>query len=68
METFAENINHIMTEQFGLQVLDSGFYQYIKEAVSKCNSEGEALSLFRNRLGMEGKLLLRLLFLDKGDN
>ena len=57
-----------MTEQFGLQVLDSGFYQYIKEAVSKCNSESEALSLFRNRLGMEGKLLLRLLFLDKGDN
>lgn len=31
-------------------------------------SESEALSLFRNRLGMEGKLLLRLLFLDKGDN
>ena len=68
LETFAENINHIMTEQFGLQVLDSGFYQYIKEAVSKCNSESEALRLFRNRLGMEGKLLLRLLFLDKGDN
>lgn len=68
LETFAENINQIMTEQFGLQVLDSGFYQYIKEAVRKCNSEHEAMSLFRNRLGMEGQLLLRLLFLDKGNN
>lgn len=68
LETFAENINNIMTEQFGLQILNSGFYHYIKEAVKKCNSESEALNLFRNRLGMEGKLLLKVLFLDKDNN
>ena len=68
LETFAENINHIMTEQFGLQLLNSGFYHYIKDAVKKCNSESEALNLFRNRLGMEGKLLLKVLFLDKDNS
>lgn len=66
LETFAENINNIMAEQFGLQLQNSGFYYYIKEAVKLCDSEDEALSLFKYRLGWEGQILIKMLFSNKG--
>ena len=66
METFAENINNIMAEQFGLQLQNSGFYYYIKEAVKLCDSEDKALNLFKHRLGWEGQILIKMLFSNKG--
>ena len=65
METFAENINNIMAEQFGLQLQNSGFYYYIKKAVKLCDSEEDALKLFKNRLGWEGQILIKMLFSNK---
>lgn len=68
LETFAENLNSIMADQFGFQVQNSGFYYYIREAVARCSSEEEALNLFKYRLGLEGKVLIKMLFLNKGNN
>lgn len=66
LETFAENINSIIAEQFGLQLQNSGFYYYIKEAVKLCDSEDKALNLFKHRLGWEGQILIKMLFSNKG--
>lgn len=57
-----------MADQFGFQVQNSGFYYYIREAVARCSSEEEALNLFKYRLGLEGKVLIKMLFLNKGNN
>lgn len=65
IETFGENIGVLTNDIFGLEVTDSGFYNILKELVSKNGSYTEALESLHQELGVEGRAILRSLFFDK---
>ncbi len=65
LETFGENIGVLTNEVFGLEVTDSGFYNVLKELVTKNDSYETALQSINQELGIEGKAILRSLFFDK---
>ena len=64
-ESFGENVGVLTNDVFGLEVTESGFYNVLKTMVTKYNSYDEALAGINNELGVEGRAILRSLFLDK---
>lgn len=65
IETFGENIGVLTNEIFGLEITEAGYYKLLKELVFENDSYEEALNSINNKLGIEGKSILRSLFYDK---
>lgn len=61
IETFGENISMIMDDVFGLDIRNTGFYQYLSQ-LSEHKEEAKKL-LNNSKLGSEAELFLRI-FLD----
>ncbi|MBO0481257.1 AAA family ATPase [Candidatus Enterococcus courvalinii] len=61
IETFGENISMIMDDVFGLDIRNTGFYQYLSQ-LSEQKEEARKL-LISSELGSEAELFLRI-FLD----
>lgn len=57
-ETFAENIGLLTSDVFGLEVIQSGFYQILEEVALNSESYQQALKKFNNRVGKEGRSIL----------
>lgn len=66
IETFGENVGILTREVFGLEVVNSGFYNMLLEEVEAGKSYEEILEEYRGQIGSEGKALLRVMTL--GDN
>ena len=62
IETFGENVGVLTREVFGLEVVKSGFHQMLTDAVNTQPSYEEALDHFENKLGAEGRAILRSMF------
>ena len=65
LETFGENIGVLTNEVFGLEITESGFYKILKEILAENDTYEDALTSISNKLGIEGKSILRSLFFDK---
>lgn len=65
LETFGENVGVLTNDIFGLEVIDSGFYNILKELVENCDTYEEALHKINLQLGIEGRSILRSMFFDK---
>jgi ABC-type branched-subunit amino acid transport system ATPase component len=59
IETFGENVGILTREVFGLEVVKAGFHQMLRDAADKHHSYEDALDHFDNRLGAEGRAILR---------
>ncbi|MCU4804551.1 AAA family ATPase [Bacillus cereus] len=65
IETFGENISSLTREIFKLEVKESGFHKIITELVEQDFTYEEIMYKLNNRLGLEGKTLLRSLLFSK---
>ncbi|WP_177766248.1 AAA family ATPase [Flavobacterium sp. I3-2] len=65
IETFGENIGVLTNEIFGLEITEAGYYKLLKEIVSENDNYEGALHSINDKLGIEGKSILRSLFYDK---
>ncbi|MGK0307258.1 MAG: putative ATPase [Urechidicola sp.] len=65
IESFGENVGLLTQEIFGLEVTDSGFHNILKEIVNKSDNFEEAIHLLNNKIGQEGKAILRTLMHNK---
>lgn len=59
IETFAENLGALTREIFRVQVVESGHHKIIADVVAKCDSIGEVLDAFDQKVGAEGRALAR---------
>jgi ABC-type cobalamin/Fe3+-siderophores transport system ATPase subunit len=60
IETFGESIGILTSEIFGLEVVESGFHQFISELANKHPTYQEAIGALDGRLGSVGRAILRL--------
>ena len=60
-ETYAENVGILTREVFGLEVKESGFHKNLAEYVDQGMSYERILSDHKNKLGLEGRSILRAL-------
>ncbi|GEN46252.1 ATP-dependent nuclease [Alkalibacillus haloalkaliphilus] len=67
LETFGENIGTLTREIFGLEVTDSGFHTFLKNAIERHNSYEEIIEEFNDNLGMEARTILRSLLIARDD-
>jgi predicted ATPase len=58
IETFAENVGRLTHEVFGLEVIRSGFYKMIAEAIGAMEGFEDVLSKFDGEVGLEGRALI----------
>jgi predicted ATPase len=58
IETFAENIDVLTREIFGLEVTRSGFHKMLADAVGDLNSIEAVIRKFDNEVGSEGRALV----------
>ncbi|MFK0202058.1 AAA family ATPase [Streptomyces lavendulae] len=65
IETYGENVGVLTHEVFGLEVMQSGFYNEITEAVARFDSYADVLAHFSGQLGSEAKGLVHVLLADK---
>ncbi|MCL6264915.1 AAA family ATPase [Flagellimonas myxillae] len=65
IESFGENVGLLTQEVFGLEVTHSGFHNILKSIVQNSNSFEEAISSLDNKIGQEGKAILRTLMYNK---
>ncbi|MDM1496669.1 ATP-binding protein [Myroides odoratimimus] len=65
LETFGENVGVLTNEVFGLEVTNSGFYNVLKELVKEYDDYDQAINSLDNKLGIEGRSILRSLFFNK---
>lgn len=63
IETFGENVGVLTREVFGLEVTKSGFHKLLSDSVfdGKNRTYDEILGDYNEQLGMEAKVLLRIL-------
>jgi len=64
IETFAENISILSREVFKLELTKSGYHNILHEIYNKENSYDDAIFRLGERLGAEGKAVLRAMYLD----
>ncbi|SCW87262.1 AAA domain-containing protein, putative AbiEii toxin, Type IV TA system [Paenibacillus tianmuensis] len=64
IETFGENIGELTSEIFELEVVYSGFYKMLRDAVEKYGDYDTIIEDFNNELGWEAKAILRGLLND----
>ncbi|MEZ8797272.1 hypothetical protein [Vibrio cyclitrophicus] len=69
-ETFGENVGVLTREIFRLEVKNSGYHQLLKDSVGEGGSYDDILDRYNNRLGLEGRVVLKALILqrDKGND
>ena len=65
IETFGENLGILTSEIFGYEVTNSGFHTMIQNSVEKYSTYKRALRYFQEKLGNEGKAILRSLMYEK---
>lgn len=65
LETYGESVGALTHEVFGLEVMQSGFYAEITQAVASSHSYDEVLEHFGGQLGSEAKGLVRILLAEK---
>jgi predicted ATP-dependent endonuclease of OLD family len=65
IESFGENVGLLTQEIFGLEVTESGFHNILKDIVNNSNSFDEAINILNNKIGQEGKAILRTLMHNK---
>ena len=63
--SFGENVGILTQEVFNLEVTESGFHKFLKNAVAGSANYEDAITMFNNRLGLEAKAILRSLFFQK---
>lgn len=61
IETFGENVGILTREIFGLEVVKSGFHNLLTKSVEEGKKYEVILSEYKHQLGMEAKVLLKLL-------
>lgn len=61
IESFGENVGLLTQEVFGLEVLDSGFHNIIRQIAADSTDYSSAISKLNNQLGQEGRAILRTL-------
>lgn len=61
IETFGENVGVLTREVFGLEVIKSGFHKLLTQSVLEGKAYEEILEEYNNQLGMEAKVLLKLM-------
>lgn len=66
-ETFAENVGTLTREVFGFEVTRSGFHRMLAEAVANDPNFESVVALFENKIGSEGRAILRSLVAEHGD-
>ncbi len=59
IETFAENVGVLTSEVFSLEVEESGFHDILSKSVDTDRSYKEILSDFDNKMGFEGRAILK---------
>jgi predicted ATPase len=64
LETFGENIGVLTNDIFGLEIIDSGFYNVLKDVATKNDDYESALQSINQELGIEGRAILRSLFFE----
>ncbi|MGY4473991.1 AAA family ATPase [Bradyrhizobium sp. USDA 3364] len=62
VETFAENIGLLTREIFRVEFEESGYHELISKIVARSNTVEQALAAFDDRLGAEGRALVRALW------
>ncbi|MEJ1173132.1 AAA family ATPase [Agrobacterium sp. CMT1] len=65
VETFGENIGLLTREVFGLEVTRSGFHQLLQESVNQSLNYAEAVSFFKDQLGMEARAIIKGLLAER---
>lgn len=67
-ETFAENVGTLTKEVFGLEVTKSGFHKMLTDIVNSKKTENQILMKYLDKLGLEGRLILKSLLRNKTNN
>lgn len=65
IESFGENVGLLTQEIFGLEVTDSGFHNILKKIANESSNYEEAVNKLNNKIGQEGKAILRMLMHNK---
>ena len=65
VETFGENVGVLTREIFGLEVINSGFHEILKNSAKGNREYREILDGFGQQLGIEGRAILRALIHDR---
>jgi len=65
METYGENVGILTREIFGLEVRESGFHKVLVEFVEAGKSYDEILNEYQEKLGFEGRAILRALIFNR---
>jgi len=65
IESFGENVGILTQEIFGLEVTNSGFHKMLQSLTQEHSTYEHAIRKLGGQLGLEGKAILRNLFLDK---
>ena len=68
IETFGENVGVLTREVFGLEVIKSGFHKLLTQSVLEGKTYEEILEEYNNQLGMEAKVLLKLIINERDRN
>ena len=64
-ETFGENVGVLTHEVFNLEVINSGFHKILEDVVNNTESYDEAITLFKDQIGLEAKAILQSYFYQK---
>jgi len=65
METFAENVSALTSHIFRVELTESGYYEIIRRIVRDYESLEEASIEFNDKLGAEGRALLRAMWKER---
>lgn len=68
IETFGENVGVLTREVFGLEVIKSGFHKLLTQSVLEGKTYEKILEEYNNQLGMEAKVLLKLMINERDRN
>lgn len=68
IETFGENVSILTHEVFGLEVMNSGFYNLISQKVNEGLNYAEIMHRFSEMLGSDGQSILRSLLYERDKN
>lgn len=72
IETFGENVQSLTQEVFGLEIMSTGFYQFITEIAQNStymSYEYIINKVFKNQIGTEGKaILLTQIYYNRGNH
>jgi len=68
IETFGENVGVLTREVFGLEVVKSGFHKLLTKSVAEGQTYEEIIRSYNEQLGMEAKVLLKLLINERDKN